>query len=167
LLDGTQSVGPKNFSGSLKSFTFRGYSSITLGVIEPSSLGNNHYWYNNNNRFILQALTVHHTWNASFSGSSENARALIYASQNTSITINTVTFSTLYPALLSQSFIIYTRNSGSNVEITNCTFQDIGLQQVSLLYDFWNCLYNVSNTTFKNIIGVILLCCCVIMMFVD
>jgi hypothetical protein len=83
-----------------------------------------------------------------------DAKGLICAVQSANITIDSVTFNTLYPSVLSQSVVIYSANSGSIITISNSIFQDIGFSKVPILYDYWNCLYNVSNTTFRNIQGV-------------
>jgi hypothetical protein len=111
----THNVGSKNLGGSGKSYTFKGTSKYFCSVRNWTFLtqhNSDNYWYNNFNSLVIQSLLIRHTWNVSFTGSVNNAKALIYASQNTSITIDGVIFNTLYPTLLlSQCIVIYARNS--------------------------------------------------------
>jgi hypothetical protein len=153
VMDGTQVVASKNFSGAGKSFVVKGTDPYSLSIIEPSSQNSGNYWYNWNNTLLVQNLLIRHTWNVSFAGDVSTASALIYAYGDASLVIERVTFNTVYSTLLTQCVVVYAYNSGNNITIVNSVFQNIGLSQVSLLYDYWDCMYTVTNTTFKDILS--------------
>jgi hypothetical protein len=160
IIDGIYSVGSREFRSSdfIKFIIIKGSSFAVPPVIEPIVITNlPYFWYNHNNSLTLENLVIHHTWNYSFIGGVNYGGALIYLYEETNVTLENVTFTTLFPLLLSRSVVIYSQNSNNMVIMTKCIFQNIGISQVSLLYDFNNCLFTVGNCTFRNIQSISLL----------
>jgi hypothetical protein len=154
VISGTQNVGTKYFIADygVPEFTVRGSNPAVRPIIEPISSPENDFFTCYNCFLTIENLEFHHTWNVSFDDGSY-FYALIYVVSGVSLTVRNVTFSSLYPALLAQSSVVYYGYTDNLLLIDNCLFQNIGLTKVPLLYDYYDTLFNITATTFRNILG--------------
>jgi hypothetical protein len=172
IVDGTQNVAPRSFQSpdamsSYREMTVRGSNPAVRPVIEPIVVANQQFfWLCENYTLKLQNLVFHHTWNATFTETMVYyAGSLILLNTGTNLTMENVIFTTLYPSMLSLSVVIFSRFSNNYAVITNCAFQDLGFLRVPVLFDYTDCLFEVTNSTFRNIQCMYILLVVVLLLF--